>query len=70
MFNWPLSRAHSNAMFPIFDRFSNPAEEIALDYDVVPPLDDDVQLSVNEYRRKLYEVKYAFCTLELAQVIL
>ncbi|XP_072017572.1 extracellular signal-regulated kinase 2-like isoform X2 [Amphiura filiformis] len=40
---------------PYVKRFSNPAEEIALDYDVVPPLDDDVQLSVNEYRRKLYE---------------
>ena len=27
-----------------------------MDYDVIPALDDDVQLSVDEYRVKLYEV--------------
>ena len=42
----------------VFDyRFQNLKEEKVLDYDVVPPLDDDVQLSVGEYRRKLYEVR-------------
>ena len=37
-------------------RFHNPSEEISLNYDVVPPLSDDVQLKVEEYRTKLYEV--------------
>ncbi|XP_033123707.1 extracellular signal-regulated kinase 2-like isoform X2 [Anneissia japonica] len=41
---------------PYVARFHNPDEEISLDYDVVPPLDDDVQLSINEYREKLYEM--------------
>lgn len=43
---------------PIFSliRFHNAAEEISLNYDVVPPLSDDVQLTVEEYRNKLYEV--------------
>jgi hypothetical protein len=27
-------------------------------YDVVPQLSDDIQLTVDEYRKKLYEVKY------------
>lgn len=27
-----------------------------LNKDVTPPLDDDVQLSVNDYRNKLYEL--------------
>jgi mitogen-activated protein kinase 15 len=37
-------------------RFHNVSEEIALNYDVVPPLSDDTQLTVDEYRSKLYEV--------------
>ena len=37
-------------------RFHNPAKEPALNYDVVLPVDDDVQLSVVQYRNKLYEV--------------
>ncbi|XP_071487098.1 extracellular signal-regulated kinase 2-like [Diadema antillarum] len=41
---------------PYVARFRNPSGEIQLDYDVVPPLDDDVQLSVNEYRSKLYQM--------------
>lgn len=42
----------------IFHRFHNAAEEVSLNYDVVPPLSDDVQLTVEEYRNKLYEVRY------------
>lgn len=38
-------------------RFHNPAKEPALNYDVVLPVDDDVQLSVVQYRNKLYEVQ-------------
>ena len=41
---------------PYVAKFHNPDEEPTLDCDIVPPLDDDVQLSVEEYRIKLYEV--------------
>lgn len=41
---------------PYVSRFHNPKEEISLNYDVVPPLSDDVQLTVDEYRTKLYEM--------------
>lgn len=37
-------------------RFHCPAREPSLDYDVILPLGDDIQLSVGEYRNKLYEV--------------
>ena len=40
---------------PFVARFHNPDEEPSMDYDVIPALDDDVQLSVDEYRVKLYE---------------
>ncbi|XP_052684401.1 extracellular signal-regulated kinase 2-like isoform X3 [Crassostrea angulata] len=41
---------------PYISRFHNAAEEVSLNYDVVPPLSDDVQLTVEEYRNKLYEM--------------
>lgn len=41
---------------PYLAKFHNPSEEHMLTYDVVPPVDDDVQLSVAEYRTKLYDV--------------
>ncbi|XP_065669565.1 extracellular signal-regulated kinase 2 isoform X2 [Hydra vulgaris] len=40
---------------PYLSKFHNPSQELELTYDVVPPVDDDVQLSVAEYRTKLYE---------------
>uniref|UniRef100_A0A8C4HJD4 Mitogen-activated protein kinase 15 n=1 Tax=Dicentrarchus labrax TaxID=13489 RepID=A0A8C4HJD4_DICLA len=40
---------------PYVSRFHSPAKEPALNYDVVLPVDDDVQLSVVQYRNKLYE---------------
>lgn len=40
---------------PFVARFHNPDEEPSMDYDVIPALDDDVQLTVEEYRVKLYE---------------
>uniref|UniRef100_A0A6Q2WX38 Mitogen-activated protein kinase 15 n=1 Tax=Esox lucius TaxID=8010 RepID=A0A6Q2WX38_ESOLU len=40
---------------PYVSKFHNPAKEPALDYDVILPVDDDVQLSVVQYRNKLYE---------------
>ena len=47
-----------NPFFLFFDiRFHNPSEEIIKGYDVVPQLSDDIQLTVDEYRKKLYEVK-------------
>jgi mitogen-activated protein kinase 15 len=41
-------------------RFHNASEEIVKGYDVVPQLSDDIQLTVDEYRKKLYEVKSKF----------
>ncbi|CAL1532156.1 unnamed protein product [Lymnaea stagnalis] len=41
---------------PFVQRFHNPAGEMSLNFDVVPPLSDDVQLTVDEYRSKLYEM--------------
>lgn len=41
---------------PFVARFHNPEEEPSMDYDVIPALNDDVQLTVEEYRVKLYEV--------------
>ncbi|KFP95633.1 Mitogen-activated protein kinase 15, partial [Leptosomus discolor] len=41
---------------PYVKRFHCPAREPCLDYDVILPLGDDIQLSVAEYRNKLYEV--------------
>nr|XP_026690740.1 extracellular signal-regulated kinase 2-like isoform X2 [Ciona intestinalis] len=41
---------------PYVAKFHSSREESVLDYDVLPPLDDDIQLSVAEYRCKLYEM--------------
>ncbi|XP_026698473.1 mitogen-activated protein kinase 15 [Athene cunicularia] len=41
---------------PYVKRFHCPAREPSLDYDVILPLGDDIQLSVAEYRNKLYEM--------------
>ncbi|XP_034561451.1 mitogen-activated protein kinase 15 isoform X2 [Notolabrus celidotus] len=41
---------------PYVARFHSPAKEPALNYDVVLPVDDDIQLSVVQYRNKLYEM--------------
>ncbi|KAM6959187.1 mitogen-activated protein kinase 15 [Aplochiton taeniatus] len=41
---------------PYVSRFHNPAKEQSLNYDVILPVDDDVQLSVVQYRNKLYEM--------------
>ncbi|XP_071118914.1 extracellular signal-regulated kinase 2-like [Haliotis cracherodii] len=41
---------------PYVERFHNTSEELSLSYDVVPPLSDDVQRSVDEYRSMLYEM--------------
>ncbi|NXV00193.1 MK15 kinase, partial [Cettia cetti] len=41
---------------PYVSRFHCPSREPSLDFDVILPLGDDVQLSVAEYRNKLYEI--------------
>lgn len=41
-------------------RFYNFEEELLMDYDVIFVLNDDVQLSVEEYRVKFYEVSLRF----------
>ncbi|NXX53563.1 MK15 kinase, partial [Scopus umbretta] len=41
---------------PYVKRFHCPAMEPSLGYDVILPLGDDIQLSVAEYRNKLYEM--------------
>ncbi|TSK31343.1 Mitogen-activated protein kinase 15 [Bagarius yarrelli] len=37
-------------------KFHNPSKEPSLDYEVILAVDDDVQLSVTQYRNKLYEM--------------
>lgn len=53
---------------PFVARFHNPKEEPAMDYDVIPALDDDVQLTVEEYRVKLYEVGIFTLSWELLEL--
>lgn len=43
-------------IFPFLGRFVGTASEPELTKDVVPCLNDNVQLSIEEYRDKLYEV--------------
>uniref|UniRef100_A0AAY4CAA5 Mitogen-activated protein kinase 15 n=1 Tax=Denticeps clupeoides TaxID=299321 RepID=A0AAY4CAA5_9TELE len=44
---------------PYVSKFYNLASEPSLDFDVILPVDDDVQLSVTQYRNKLYQVHLA-----------
>ncbi|XP_016352367.1 extracellular signal-regulated kinase 2-like [Sinocyclocheilus anshuiensis] len=41
---------------PYVSKFHNPAREPSLVYDVILPVDDDIQISVTQYRNKLYEM--------------
>lgn len=45
--------------FLFFFRFRNAIPELELTADIVPPFRDDIQLSVSEYRSKLYEIMTA-----------
>lgn len=38
------------------NRFRDSSTEIELKADIVPPFRDDIQLTVSEYRSKLYEI--------------
>ena len=42
---------------PFVSRFHDPSEEPELDRGIVPYLDDNIQLSINDYREKLYEAR-------------
>ena len=48
--------ADSGLTHPYVYKFHNPAVERTLTDDVIPPLSDDVQLSIDQYRCKLYEI--------------
>ena len=41
---------------PYVSSFRNPEEEIVLDSDVIPKLDDNTKCNVDKYRTRLYEV--------------
>ena len=40
----------------VFCRFHDKSDEPSLDHNIIPLLNDNVQLSVEEYRDNLYEV--------------
>ena len=41
-------------------RFHDPDNEPTVGHDVVPVLDDNIQVSTDQYRSQLYQVRYAF----------
>ena len=43
---------------PYVRRFHNPADEVVAGHDVVPPVSDNEQLTIGEYRDRLYEVSF------------
>ncbi|CAF1503477.1 unnamed protein product [Adineta steineri] len=48
--------AEEGVRHPYVISFHNSNDEMTKGYDVVPQLSDDIQLSVDEYRKKLYEL--------------
>ena len=50
-------------------RFNSKKDNLKVGYNVVPPVNDDIQLSVDEYRTRLYamiQVRYFFLFLKLS----
>ena len=45
----------------VFGRFHDKDDEPSLDHNIIPLLDDNVQLSIEEYRDNLYEVCSSVC---------
>ena len=41
-------------------RFNSKKDNLSLGYNVVPPVNDDIQLSVDEYRTRLYAMIQVF----------
>ena len=50
-------------------RFHNAADEKLIGHNVVTPVVDDVQLSVDEYRTKLYDVSVSYICLSWAVLV-
>ena len=50
------STADSALSHPYVIKFHNPAAERVMKRDIIPPLSDDIQLSIDQYRDKLYEI--------------
>lgn len=48
--------SHIQLGFNFEIRFRNTSPELELASDILPPFRDDIQLSVAEYRSKLYEI--------------
>lgn len=48
--------AEQSLKHPYVRQFHNPSKEIVIGRNIVPPVSDDVQLSTEEYRSKLYEM--------------
>jgi len=48
--------AHAALRHPYVQRFHNSSQEPEMRHDVIPPLSDCVQLSVEQYRAKLYDI--------------
>ena len=61
-FDAPFFLGHSVVEYQqqCVSRFHNAAEEIVVGHDIVPPISDSVQLTVDEYRSKLYEVSFVW----------
>ena len=50
------STADAALSHPYVIKFHNPAASKVMKRDIIPPLSDDVQLSIDQYRDKLYEI--------------
>ena len=45
-------------MIHVVFRFHDPDLESVIDHEIVPPINDECQLSIEEYRSKLYDVGF------------
>lgn len=48
--------ADDSLRHPYVRRFHNPVSEMVVGHDIVPPVSDNEQLTISEYRNRLYEV--------------
>ena len=51
--------ADESLRHPYVRRFHNPVSEMVVGHDIVPPVSDNEQLTISEYRNRLYEVPRA-----------
>ena len=54
----PLKRVSASSALehPFVVQFHNPDDTVVLPYDVIPKLNDNTKLTVDEYRKRLYQV--------------